>query len=598
MNLTDFHFAQPLWLWGLLLIPAGIAWFLYCRRRTRQGTIGGLDKFADKTLLQHLLLNSYKTKHGMMLGWLFALVITLVVIALANPRWQYEEIEAFTPSASMVVLLDLGEQMSARDVAPSRVIRARQYIEDLVNASRGLKIGLIGFAANPHLISPITDDLQTIKNYLPALDTFLISKQGDNLSSALRMATELLSQEPGVKKSILLISDGNFVDNDFTDQIANLTKNGVTIHVLGIGTVSGAPFSDQAGRMKHAKTGLAISKLNQPVLKVIAKRGNGIYVESNMAGQGINAILNKAQHIESKDPLVSGKIRQWEDSYYWFLIPAVLLLGFLLTQRALYVVTIALVFGMTQTNDVYALELFKNSDQAAQQQFELTNFAEAAVTFKDPYRKGVALYRAGDYAAAEQQFNASERAEVKVAALYNAGNAQMQQKKWRAAIRSYEQVLKIQEDHDDAIFNLALAKKMLEKDDCDCDNPDNKNKDKQGDGDKNKDSKGTGEDKQDKSGDNKSDDSKQDQNSDKDKSDASNNSQNSNDASQDNQDSNADTQQQDAQNAQQDSAKSKAEQKKLDQQEARAQQWLNRINSDIRVFLQNKFYLEDVVNKR
>jgi Ca-activated chloride channel family protein len=589
MNLADLHFAQPLWLWGLFLLPLGLGWYAYCRRYIKRQRNTGLEKFADKALLGHILQHAYRSKRNWLFGWLFAFIITLLIVALANPRWKYEEIEAFTPTASMVVLLDLGEQMSAQDIVPSRVVKARQYIEDLINASRGLKIGLIGFAANPHLISPITDDLKTLKNYLPALDTFLVNKQGDNLHLALKAAQELLQAEPGTKKSILLLSDGNFVDNNFTDLISDLASKEISLHVIGIGTIAGAPFTDQNGRMsRDAHNNLSISKLNQAVLKVIAKKGNGVYVDGNQAALAINTILDKAQYIESNEPLISGKVRQWEDGYVWFLIPAVMLFGVLLTQRALYLMPIILCFAISHSNDVYAFEvknLFKNADQVAVQQFDQTNFAAAAEQFSDPYRKGVAYYRAGDYAAAELHFTESKRSSVQLDALYNAGNAQMQQKKWRAAVASYEKVLEIQADHADAKHNLELAKKMLTDDNCECDNPD---KDQKGD-------KGN----QGKNSDNKSDQQDNSQQQDKsDNSDQSNqNDSNTNQSKQDQHDQkNQDQQQPDNKNASNSQDQStKLDQQKAEQNEARATQWLNRLNSDIRVFLQNKFYLEDVV---
>lgn len=585
MNLDNFNFAQPLWLWGFLIIPIGFAWYLYCRN-TANTRINGLEKFADKSLLSHLLLNTYKSKRKNMLALLYALLTTCIIIAMANPRWRYEEIEAYTPAASSVILLDMGEQMSARDVAPSRIIRARQNIEDLLNASRGLKIGLIGFAANPHLITPITDDIRTVKNFLPALDTHLISKQGDNLGAALQSATELLQGEPGAKKSIILISNGNFVDKDYSSQIEDLVANGVTIHVMGIGTVTGAPYTDQHGRMRKQHDQLVISKLNQAVLKLIAKKGNGVYIEANRSSHGIQTILIKAQHTKGPEHIVSGKIRQWEDSYYWFLIPAALIICILLSQRAFYVLVAVVSLNLFTSSDVQAFELgdlFKNADQQAQQQFAMTNFSEAAEQFKDHYRKGVALYRAGDYASAEQQFNLSDREAVKIPAQYNAGNSQMHQKKWRDAINSYEKVLQVDSEHEDAKFNLELAKKMLEKDDCDCDN-----KDKKKDGNQDK-----GGNDQQKLADNEPDQTSDNQNSDKkdsDKQDAPPKSDKKEDQQADKNDA---AQQLDANP----SAASPNKQQKAEQ-EARAQQWLNRIDSDIRVFLQNKFYIEDVLGKQ
>ena len=463
MNLANFHFAHPLWLWAIFIIPLGFIWSWYWQFKSKKNQ-NILAKFIDEKLLPHLLISTTKERRRKRLGVVYAILIAGLVISLANPRWDYIDIDAYTPTASMVVLLDLSSTMNATDVAPSRIVRARQSIEDLLNLSKGLKIGLLGFAANPHLISPITDDVQTIKGFLPAVDTDLVSKQGCALSPALKLAKNLLDSEPGEKKSILLVGDGNFMDEDYTQILKEIAAENIGVYVMGIGTPAGAPFKDQTGALARNKDNLAISKLNQTKLREIAKIGNGIYVEANHSETGIQAILNKAEQTDSSKQVVSGKIRQWEDRYYLLLLPAAICLLYLMSQRVFYSLFFVVFVGALTTTEVQAYELssiFLNADQKGAQEFAQNNFSEAADIFSDPYKKGVALYKSGNFAAAEEQFNKVKRSAVKTAAKYNAGNAQMQQKKWQAAIENYEQVLELEAENLDAKFNLALAKKML-----------------------------------------------------------------------------------------------------------------------------------------
>lgn len=237
----SFNFANPWWLVGLFLIPLGFFLRLLQQKNVWHASI---YKFIDKELLPHLLLSTpNKSSKPRLTGLLYAAFVFCVVIALANPRWSYKDIDAFQPTASMVIVLDLNSYMNATDVSPTRIARARQYIEDLVNLSRGLKIGIIGFAARAHLISPITDDLQTIKTYVPALDTDLTSHQGNSLENAFKMAEELLAAEPGQKKSVLLISSGDFAN---ATQL-HFSNTGITLHVVGVGTTTGAPYKNHGG---------------------------------------------------------------------------------------------------------------------------------------------------------------------------------------------------------------------------------------------------------------------------------------------------------------------------------------------------------------
>jgi len=579
MNFNDFNFAQPLWLYALLLIPLGWGWYKYWQRISK-ANLSGLNKFIDEKLLPHLLIKSNNDHKIVNYGWLYAVLTTCLVIALANPRWSYEDLDAYQTTASMVILLDLSASMNATDITPSRIIRARQSIEDLLNLSKGLKIGLVGFAGNAHLISPVTDDLATVKTYVPALDTDLTNLQGNSLHQALQMGGELLANEPGDQKSILLVSDGNFTSDDFSKELALLKSRGINVHVLGIGTANGAPYKNNSGALHKSQGKLVVSKLNAAVLQTIAKQGHGIYTESVNNDTGVKAILRKAEHNSQDDQVVSGKVRQWQDRYYWFIFPAAIILLYLMRQRVLYVYIAIILAGIANTSDVLALDLsnaFKNSEQQGQRAYVNAAFQSASELFNDPYRKGVALYRAGQYEQAEQQFSKASSNNIKIDAQYNAGNAQMQQRKWRAAIKSYEAVLGIEPDHFAAQHNLEIARRMLDEQDDQDDSEGSEDKDDQKE---NQDQKNDKQDKQDKN-DKKDQESKQDKQEEQDKQEKQ---QDQN--KQDKQDK------QDQQQDKQDAAMKSAE--KMD--EAQAQQWLNRIDSDIKVFLKNKFYIEDVLS--
>lgn len=264
MNYHNFNFAQPLWLWGLLIIPVGWIWYKFWQRRNHN-SVPGLNKFIDPGLLPHLLMNAGTKKQSRSVGWLYAGLVFFIILALANPRWSFKELDAYQRTASMVILLDFSASMSATDVAPSRIVRARQNIEDLLNLSKGLKVGIIGFAGNPHLISPITDDIQTIKTYLPALDTDLTNVQGNALHAAFAMAADLLASEPGDKKSILLVSDGNFAANDFSKELSILNSKNIQTHAMGVGTTTGAPYKDKNGSLHKVQGKVVISKLNSAI---------------------------------------------------------------------------------------------------------------------------------------------------------------------------------------------------------------------------------------------------------------------------------------------------------------------------------------------
>ncbi|MFK5971262.1 MAG: tetratricopeptide repeat protein [Candidatus Marithrix sp.] len=111
----------------------------------------------------------------------------------------------------------------------------------------------------------------------------------------------------------------------------------------------------------------------------------------------------------------------------------------------------------------YANNWFQNSEQQGKIAFDQKNYAEAVKLFNDPYKRGVALYQDGKYIAAAEAFAKVNNPEINLDAQYNLGNSYFQQQEFEKAIQAYEQVLKTQPDHDDAKFNLDIAKQQLEK---------------------------------------------------------------------------------------------------------------------------------------
>jgi len=385
MDLSNFNFASPGWLWALLLIPIGFGWYRFANKSVSTGSV---QKLADPKLLPHILLSKGKTVKNIKVGWLYSILIACVVIALANPRWSFTEVDAYQPSASAIILFDLSDSSS--------VNATRQRIEDLINDSKGLKLGLVAFAGNAYTVTPVTDDLNTLKNFLPALDTDIINKNGDNLRDAVIMAKELLKNEPGDNKSIILVSNGAFTSNNYINAIKTLPKNGIDLYVVGVGDVD---------------------KIS---LQSIAKDGKGLYVTANHSEQGINKIIHKISERQDSEHLVAGKIKQWDDRYYLFLIPAALMMLMLLRHHALLILPMFILVPEAQ-----ALGLFSNTDQQAREAYHRQDYSTAAEKFTSEYNKGVALYRSGKFSDAEAVF----RQHDSLTATYNMGNSQMQQQK-------------------------------------------------------------------------------------------------------------------------------------------------------------------------
>jgi Ca-activated chloride channel family protein len=457
MDLSQLHFAQPDWLWTLLFIP--LVWGLYFLYYQVQQPLHQLEKFIDKHLIPYLLIGGERKKNRVWTRLLFwSFVWCSLALALAGPRWNFREIATFSRDQNLAILLDLSESMNAKDIAPSRLGRAKQKIEDLLSISKGVKIGLVAFAADPHMIVPMTEDKETIRHLLPSLDTDLVYVQGSKLAPALEMAATMLENEPGENKAIVVISDGGFEDASAIHTAKKLAGKGIVLYTIGVGSLEGAPVTNRQGAVVKKNGAPIISKLEKEKFREVSKMGNGIYFDADHSMQ-IARIVDDLEKRSDVQLEAHKTQRFWEESFYLFLLPV--LPFFLWWYRRGYIF-VFLLFLPTYSQASLS-SYFYNAEQQAHQAYEKGDYTTAGHEFQDPYRKGVAYYRMGDYPAAEEMFRQSARPEAASSAAYNLGNALVLQNKLQDAIAAYEEVLKKWPDHKQAKENLELVKKMLEQ---------------------------------------------------------------------------------------------------------------------------------------
>lgn len=326
MLFSSFHFEQTFWLWGLL-IP--ILFFILPQKSQQKRINQHYKAYADAHLLPYLLapIDTPPPKVKKPTYKLGTIVWCLGILALASPRWDYDEIELFQPSSDVVILFDLSQSMNALDVKPSRISRAQQEVADLLKNSRDLNMGLVAFATLARTITPITADLNTLQRLLPSLKPDLTHLQGSHLIPALNQAQQLFaSRSAENSRNLIIVTDGDFAESkaELNQAIEQLQQQGVITHFLGIGTQKGAtilqdniPLTYQGKRVT--------SQLNRNQLIALAQAGDGIYQQADYLEQDTQTLLN-AIHANAP-PLRNEEnpLKIWHERFY-ILVALMLLL--------------------------------------------------------------------------------------------------------------------------------------------------------------------------------------------------------------------------------------------------------------------------------
>ena len=210
-----FRFADPNFLYLLILLPFLVALYLYSNYHRRQN----IRKYGDPALLKGLMPTISKYRPDIKF-WLTFAALTLVILMLARPQFGSKMETVKRSGVEAVIALDISNSMLAEDVTPSRLDKSKKLISRLVDTFNNDKVGLIVFAGDAFTQLPITSDYVSAKMFLETINPSLITTQGTDIGTAIRLAMK--KEKKRVAAELQLHSDQGF---QYTSQAYfNLTQ--------------------------------------------------------------------------------------------------------------------------------------------------------------------------------------------------------------------------------------------------------------------------------------------------------------------------------------------------------------------------------------
>jgi Ca-activated chloride channel family protein len=448
--LAEFHFLRPDWLWALPLVVLAILLLAY-----RRLSAGSWQNVVSPALAPFVLSRS-PNRQGSYRWWLLGLGGVLAVTALAGPTWQRIEQPVFRSDQALVIALDLSRSMDAQDLAPSRLLRARLKILDILERRHGGETALIVYSSNAYTVTPLTTDTDTIAALVNSLSTDIMPSRGSYPLAAINKGRQLLENAGALFGEILLIADGG--TSPAAERSAReLHESGYTLSVLAVGTSDGAPIPQRNGGFVTDQSGnIAVPRLETSGLKALAAAGGGRFSVLTTDTRDIDLLLSGevGARQASTDSLATDR---WREEGPWLLL-LLLPLAALAFRRGWIVVLIVFVMPLPEPAQAGVWDdLWLTPDQQAQRMLEDGAALEAADVFENPAWRAVARYRGQDYAQSAAEF--AEKGDAR--SLYNLGNALARQGEFESAIDAYEQVLEMDPDDIDAEYNRDLLKELM-----------------------------------------------------------------------------------------------------------------------------------------
>jgi Ca-activated chloride channel homolog len=491
-------FASPHWLWGLALvalIPLAESWL----------TAGDRDRLARlvaRPLWPRVVHRPREAwRHLRVAFW--AVTAAGIVVALARPQWGIVREKVEREGADVVIVLDSSASMSTEDVAPSRFFLARAALLSLVSRLEGDRLALVAFEAEAYPLVPLTLDADAVGLFLDTLEPGVVPSPGSSLGVGLARGLAMFVDKERRNKVLVLVSDGEDLEGEIDAAVRGAREAGVVVHAVGVGTEKGAPVpqvdreGNRAGFKKDEGGSAVISRLHPETLEMIAKATGGRFFLLTPTDTSLAGLAQAIAGLEQKALAREFAYRKKER----FQVPLAIATAAAMLAVALPVPRFRWRRVARSTGRVVALALLalggpdaaraegsgqvvgeilltpKRLTAEGRQHYSqgnhpaaLKSFEQAAATRpKDRAARlnlADALYKNGKYDEAAAVFKAlgeDPKASLAAEARFNLGNTLYQKHDYPGAIRSYRDALAVAPSDTEAIRNLELALRALQK---------------------------------------------------------------------------------------------------------------------------------------
>lgn len=463
------YLANANYLYLLLLIP--VVLIVYAIRKHLRAK--AISKIGDTRLISELM-PSYSSAKGWWRIVLFCLAFAFFVIGLARPLIGAKLSERETKGAELMICLDVSNSMLAQDYSPDRLSRAKLAISRLSESLDGDRIGLIIFAGTSFVQLPITTDYVSAKLFLSSIDTESVPVQGTAIGEAILTAARSFSAQSEKSRAIIVITDGENHEDDAIEAAKTVAQTGIRVYTIGVGSVQGQPIPMGGELLKDKNGEIVVTKLNEDILKQIAREGNGAYIHAGNDEFGLNPIIEEIRKLED-ERFSSVVFEEYDEQYMYFFAIALflfvleLLIGERKSKRKL---TGTLLVLLLFTSNAGAQE-DKHEIREGNRHFSKGRFKQSEISYRKAilrdstsvpaqYNLASALYRSEDYQGAKNVIDKISDDTAPADCHYNSGDIALQLKDYATAVSEFRRYLLSHPEDLDAKENYIYAKKMLE----------------------------------------------------------------------------------------------------------------------------------------
>ncbi len=439
------HFERPFWLFA---IPISLLLAFVVHSSSVKNT---LNEVIDPNLLIHL---EYKSNVSNVNKWLGLMAVLFCWIGLAGVSWTKNPTAMFESTQKTILIVDQSLSMYATDIKPNRQTQLKQTVRDILEQTKEGEIALVAFAGEGFVISPFSQDRETITHFLLALEPIIMPVYGSNLSNGIETALSLNKDDSTPFHLIIFTDDLSTKDQQ---QIPKLLKGlNIKLDLIAIGTEKPSSIELPDGRIlkQNGKNVVPITPVNS--LKNLTDSLDGNFYHGRLTTAELAKITNLSLSNQQTEK-AQNKIINWTDQGHWFALPFLFWLAFQFRRGMVLMFLLTLLSLPSEKLEASPLDWFLTQDQKAQQAVDQGNWEKAEQLFTQPDWKAASSYALENYtltieALDELDRNATEN--------YNLGNALALSGETKKAIQAYQKALEQDPALDAARENLTYLEQQ------------------------------------------------------------------------------------------------------------------------------------------
>ncbi|EQB40040.1 hypothetical protein M947_03195 [Sulfurimonas hongkongensis] len=363
----------------------------------------------------------------------YVLTFVFIIVALTKPVILQEPVKKEMVLSDVIIAVDLSFSMQARDIYPSRLIKAKGTLKSLIRAHEKSRFGVVGFTTNAIILSPLTQDRELLEHLFGSLDENMIVTKGSSVMSALELMAKMSKSK---NPSVVILSDGADESN-YAKEAEFAKKRGLVVNIFMLATKMGDSIALESGEfLKDAAGNIVVSRENEAI-KELSEATDGVYTKS------FDELLNALRSQRGEDEKSEQSVVENIELFYYFVFLAIVI--FLVSNTTLkrYVIAFLLLFGVSL--DASILDYFADKNI---KEFKLAN----------------AHYKNGEFESALSSYEMvkSSDAEFKSIVFYNMANSLVKLKEYKRAKEAYMKSLTLSYSKE-ADDNLRYVKSLKEQ---------------------------------------------------------------------------------------------------------------------------------------